>query len=81
MQIVNVVVGASLGAGWQTYILTKQGNRVGAGWRPLCSIASYFCAKILGSLITSALGFAVSIALLMSTLHVCVDPLLLGNSS
>lgn len=80
MQIVNILVGTSLGAGWQTYILIKQGN-IHSGWSPICGIAPFFCSKILGSLITSTVGFVISLGLLMCTLQVSVDPFLVGYQS
>ncbi|PIN19278.1 hypothetical protein CDL12_08052 [Handroanthus impetiginosus] len=78
--IVNILVGTSLGAGWQTYILISQGN-INARWCAICGIGPYFCSKVLGSLITSTFGFAISIALHMCTLHVSVDPFLVGYPS
>ncbi|KAK6142613.1 hypothetical protein DH2020_022961 [Rehmannia glutinosa] len=76
--IVNIVVGTSLGAGWQTYILVNGGN-IHAKWCRICGITPYFCSKILGSLITSTFGFVISIILLLYTLHVSVDPFLVGH--
>ncbi|EYU37181.1 hypothetical protein MIMGU_mgv1a018064mg [Erythranthe guttata] len=78
--IVNILVGISLGVGWQTYSLIRQGN-IYAGCAPLCGITPYFCSRIMGSLITSTIGFVVSFGLIMGTLHVCVDPFLLGDNS
>ncbi|EYU24721.1 hypothetical protein MIMGU_mgv1a019846mg [Erythranthe guttata] len=78
--IVNILVGISLGVGWQTYSLIRQGN-IYAGCAPLCGITPYFCSSIMGSLITSTIGFVVSFGLIMGTLHVCVDPFLLGDNS
>ncbi|KAL0301446.1 UNVERIFIED_CONTAM: CASP-like protein 1B1 [Sesamum radiatum] len=78
--IVNMVVGISLGAGWQTYLMVGEGN-IHAKWWPICGVVPYFCARVLGSLITSTFGFAVAIALLICTLHVSVDPFLVGNQS
>ncbi|KAL9148613.1 hypothetical protein ABFS82_12G053300 [Erythranthe guttata] len=78
--IVNILVGTSLGVGWQTYSLIRHGN-IYAGCAPLCGITPYFCSKIMGSMITSTIGFVVSFGLIMSTLHVCVDPFLLGDNS
>ncbi|KAI3465760.1 hypothetical protein Pfo_022423 [Paulownia fortunei] len=75
--IMNIVVGTSLGAGWQTYLLIGEGN-IHARWSAICGITPYFCGKILGSLITSTFGFAVSIGLLMCTLHISVDAFLVG---
>ncbi|EYU30356.1 hypothetical protein MIMGU_mgv1a020337mg [Erythranthe guttata] len=78
--IVNILVGISLGVGWQTYSLIRQEN-IYAGCAPLCGITPYFCSTIMGSLITSTIGFVVSFGLIMGTLHVCVDPFLLGDNS
>ncbi|KAL3640182.1 hypothetical protein CASFOL_015150 [Castilleja foliolosa] len=75
--IVNLLVGASIGAGWQTY---AQINAVNIGTRcSTCDKLPYFCSKVLGALITSSFGFSISILLTIYILHVSVDPFLVGN--
>ncbi|KZV30288.1 CASP-like protein [Dorcoceras hygrometricum] len=75
----NILVsGISLGAAWQTYFLLREGNMY-VEWEPICAVVPHFCSKLLGSLITSTLGFSFAFVLLMCTLHISVDPFLVDS--
>lgn len=78
-QILTMLLGTSIAAGWQTYALIKCGDPH-LGWLPICTMVPEFCNKIIGSLVATSIACFMSLVLLLCSFHVSLNPFMLDSS-